>query len=254
MNRLSGKVAIVTGGNGGIGEAIAKLFAAEGASVVVTGRRKEELERVVKGIVVNKGRALAVCGSVTDETHVREVVAQTLHTFGKIHVLVNNAGIGDFGRRIHELDDDTWENVLDINLTGVFRITRAVVPELMKTGGGAIINISSIASVVGLPGNPVYATSKGGLDALTRALAVDYAKDNIRCNVINPGLVDTPMAAPLMGNPEQLDPIMSHYAIRRPGKPEEVAKMALYLASDDAAWVTGATFMIDGGMTINKGG
>lgn len=254
MNRLSGKIAIITGGNAGIGEAIAKLFAGEGASVVVTGRRKEELDRVVKGIVVNGGRALAVPGSVTDEPHVREVVAQTVRTFGKVHILVNNAGIGEFGRRIHELDDASWQNVLDINLTGVFRMTRAVVPELMKAGGGSIVNISSIASVVGLPTNPAYATSKGGLDALTRALAVDYAKDNIRCNVVNPGLVDTPMAAPLMANPEQLTPIMAHYAIRRPGKPDEVAKMVLYLASDEAAWVTGGTFMIDGGMTINKGG
>jgi NAD(P)-dependent dehydrogenase (short-subunit alcohol dehydrogenase family) len=254
MNRLSGKVAIVTGGNAGIGEAIAKLFAEEGASVVVTGRRKEELDRVVKGIAVNGGRALAVAGSVTDESHVREAVAQTVRTFGKLHILVNNAGIGDFGRRIHELDDTTWHNVLDINLTGVFRMTRAAVPEIIKTGGGAILNISTIASVVGLPALPAYAASKGGLDALTRALAVDYARDNIRCNVINPGLVDTPMAASLIANPEHLNPIMAQYAIRRPGRPEEVAKMALYLASEDAAWVTGATFMIDGGMTINKGG
>ena len=254
MNRLSGKVAIITGGSAGIGEAIAKLFAAEGASVVVTGRRKEELERVVKGIVVNGGRALAVSGSVADEPHVREVVSQTIHTFGKVHILINNAGIGDFGRRLHELDDATWQNVLDINLTGVFRMTRAVIPELLKAGGGAIINISTIASVVGLPALPAYAASKGGLDALTRAVAVDYAKDNIRCNVVNPGLIDTPMASSLVNNPEQLNPIMAQYAIRRPGKPDEVAKMVLDLASDEALWVTGATFMIDGGMTISKGG
>ncbi|MGH7257547.1 MAG: SDR family NAD(P)-dependent oxidoreductase [Nitrospiraceae bacterium] len=254
MNRLYGKVAIITGGNAGIGEAIAKLFAEEGASVVVTGRRKEELERVVKGIGVNKGRALAVAGSVTDESHVREVVSQTIRTFGKLHILVNNAGVGDFGRRVHELDDGTWLNVLDINLTGLFRMSRAAIPEIIKGGGGAIVNISTIASVVGLPALPAYAASKGGVDALTRAMAVDYAKDNIRCNVVNPGLIDTPMAAPLMANPQQLNPILSQYAIRRPGKPEEVAKMVLYLASDDAAWVTGSTFMIDGGMTINKGG
>jgi NAD(P)-dependent dehydrogenase (short-subunit alcohol dehydrogenase family) len=254
MNRLAGKIAIVTGGNAGIGEAIAKLFAGEGASVAVTGRRKEELDRVVKGIVVNGGRALPVAGSVADEAHVREAVAQTVRTFGKVHILVNNAGIGDFGRRLHEIDDATWQNVLDINLTGVFRMTRAVVPELIKAGGGSIVNISSIASVVGLPTNPAYAASKGGLDALTRALAVDYAKDNIRCNVVNPGLVDTPMAAPLMANPEQLNPILANYAIRRVGKSDEIAKMVLYLASDESTWVTGGTFMIDGGMTINKGG
>ena len=220
---------------------------------MVTGRRKEELARVVKGIGVNGGRALAVVGSVTDEAHVQDVVAQTLRTFGKLHILVNNAGIGDFGKRLHEIDDATWAKVLDINLTGVFRMTRAVLPELLKGGGGSIINISTVASLVGIRGLSAYAASKGGLDSLTRSIAVDYAQDNIRCNVMNPGLVDTPMAAPLMADPASLEPIMAQYAIRRPGKPEEVAKMALYLASDEATWVTGATFPIDGGMTISKG-
>ena len=220
---------------------------------MVTGRRKEELDRVVKGIGVNGGRALAVVGSVTDEAHVQDVVAQTLRTFGKLHILVNNAGIGDFGKRLHEIDDATWAKVLDINLTGVFRMTRAVLPELLKGGGGSIINISTVASLVGIRGLSAYAASKGGLDSLTRSIAVDYAQDNIRCNVMNPGLVDTPMAAPLMADPASLEPIMAQYAIRRPGKPEEVAKMALYLASDEATWVTGATFPIDGGMTISKG-
>jgi NAD(P)-dependent dehydrogenase (short-subunit alcohol dehydrogenase family) len=252
MNRLQGKVAVVTGGSAGIGEAVAKLFAEEGASVVLTGRRKDELDRVVKGIGVNGGRALAVAGSITDEAHVRDVVAQTVRTFGKLHILVNNAGIGDFGKRLHETDESTWNHVIDINLTGVFRMTRAVIPEMMRGGGGSIINISSVASLVGIPALPAYAASKGGLDALTRAMAVDYAKDNIRCNVVSPGLVDTPMAASLMSNPANLEPIMAHYAIRRPGKPEEIAKFVLYLASDESTWVTGATFPIDGGMTINK--
>lgn len=253
MNRLQGKVAIITGGNAGIGEAIAKLFADEGAHVVVTGRRKEELDRVVKGIGVNGGRALAVVGSVTDEAHVQDVVAQTTRTFGKVHILVNNAGIGDFGKRLHETDDATWANVLDINLTGVFRMTRAAIPELIKAGGGSIVNISTVASLIGLRGLSAYAASKGGLDALTRSVAVDYASDNVRCNAVNPGLIDTPMAAPLMADPASLEPIMAQYAIRRPGKPEEVAKMVLYLASDESSWVTGGTFPIDGGMTISKG-
>jgi NAD(P)-dependent dehydrogenase (short-subunit alcohol dehydrogenase family) len=249
MSRLAGKVAIVTGGNAGIGEAIAKLFAHEGAAITITGRRKTELDRVATDIMKDNGKALAVAGSVTDDGHVRDVVRQTIQQFGQIDVLVNNAGIGDFGKRLHEMDDATWTQVLDVNLTGVFRMTRAVVPEMLKRGRGAIVNISSIASLVGIPTLPAYAASKGALDALTRALAIDYAKDGIRCNVVNPGLIDTPMAAPLMSDPEQLEPILSHYPIHRPGKPEEVAKMVLYLASDDAAWVTGATFPIDGGMT-----
>lgn len=250
MNRLKGKVALVTGGNAGIGEAIAKRFAEEGAAVVVTGRRKEELDRVVLEIQQRSGKAIAVPGSVTDETHARAAVLQTVQTFGRLDILVNNAGIGDFGKRIHEMDDPTWARVLDVNLTGVFRMTRAAVPAMLKSGGGSIVNISSIASLVGIPLLPAYAASKGGMDAMTRAMAIDYAQEGIRCNVVNPGLIDTPMAAPLMKNPEQLEPILSHYPIRRPGKPEEVAGLVLYLASDEAAWVTGATFPIDGGMTV----
>ena len=250
MNRLNGKVALITGGNAGIGEAIAKRFAEEGASVVITGRRKDELARVANEIERNKGKVLSVAGSVTDEAHVQAAVKQAVHTFGRLDILINNAGIGDFGKRIHEMDDATWTHVLDVNLTGVFRMTRAVVPAMLKSGGGTIVNISSIASLVGIPLLSAYAASKGAMDAMTRAIAIDYAADKIRCNVVNPGLIDTPMAAPLMKNPEQLDPILSHYPIRRPGKPEEVANMVLYLASDEAAWVTGATFPIDGGMTV----
>jgi NAD(P)-dependent dehydrogenase (short-subunit alcohol dehydrogenase family) len=251
MNRLRGKVAVVTGGNAGIGEAIAKTFAREGASVVITGRRQGELDRVVKAIVKEEGKAFAVVGSVTDESHVRETVRLTVQQFGRLDILVNNAGVGDFGKRLHEIEDATWAEVMDVNLTGVFRMTRAVLPQMLTQGKGAIVNISSVASLVGLPALPAYAASKGAIDSLTRALAVDYAKEGIRCNVVNPGLIDTPMAAPLMSNPEHLNPILSHYPIRRAGKPEEVANMVLYLASDEAAWVTGGTFAIDGGMTVS---
>ncbi|ALA56814.1 SDR family NAD(P)-dependent oxidoreductase [Nitrospira moscoviensis] len=249
MNRLAGKVALVTGGNAGIGEAIVRVFAKEGASVVVTGRRQAELDRVVEDIGRENGRALAVAGSVTDDRHARTAVEQAVRQFGALDILVNNAGVGEFGRRIHELDDATWERVLNVNLTGVFHMTRAAVPHMLARRRGSIVNISSVASVVGIPMLPAYAASKGALDALTRAVAIDYAQDGIRCNVVNPGLIATPMAAPLMANPEQLDPILAHYPIRRPGTPEEVAYLVLYLASDEAAWVTGATYMIDGGKT-----
>lgn len=253
MNRLEGKVAIVTGGNAGIGEAVAKRFSEEGAAVVITGRRQSELDRVISGIRHNKGKGFSVAGSVTDEPHVKDVMQRTLDSFGRIDILVNNAGIGDFGKRIHETDDATWTTVLDVNLTGVFRMTRAVIPQMLKQSRGAIVNISSVASLVGIPGAPAYAASKGGVDAFTRAIAIDYAKDGIRCNIVNPGLIDTPMAAPLMANPAMLEPIMTHYALRRPGTPEEVANMVLYVASDEAGWVTGGTFTIDGGMTVFKG-
>lgn len=218
---------------------------------MITGRRQGELDRVVSDIVKAQGKAVAVVGSVTDERHVQEAVLVTVQQFGRLDILVNNAGVGDFGKRLHEIDDATWAQILDVNLTGVFRMTRAALPQMLKQGKGAIVNISSIASLVGLPTLPAYAASKGALDAMTRAIAVDYAKEGIRCNVVNPGLIDTPMAAPLMSNPEQLAPILAHYPIRRAGKPEEVANMVLYLVSDEAAWVTGGTFPIDGGMTIS---
>jgi NAD(P)-dependent dehydrogenase (short-subunit alcohol dehydrogenase family) len=176
MNRLRGKVAVVTGGNAGIGEAIAKVFAREGASVVITGRRQGELNRVVNDIVKEQGKAFAVVGSITDESHVRETVHRTVQQFGRLDILVNNAGVGDFGKRLDEIDDATWAQVLDVNLTGVFRMTRAVLPQMLTQGKGAIVNISSVASLVGLPALPAYAASKGAIDSLTRALAVDYAK------------------------------------------------------------------------------
>jgi NAD(P)-dependent dehydrogenase (short-subunit alcohol dehydrogenase family) len=211
------------------------------------------VDRVASVIRHNKGKVLGVAGSVTEETHVLDVVRRALDSFGRIDILVNNAGIGEFGTRLHETDDIVWAKVLDINLTGVFRMTRAVIPQMLKQGRGSIVNISSIASLVGLSGLAAYTASKGALDALTRALAVEYAKEGIRCNVVNPGLIDTPMAAPLMANPDMLQPILAQYAIRRPGTPEEVASLVLYLASDEAAWVTGATIPIDGGMTVYKG-
>ncbi|MBD0316121.1 MAG: SDR family oxidoreductase [Nitrospiraceae bacterium] len=249
MKRLAGKVALVTGGNAGIGEAIAKAFSREGAAVVITGRRQEALDRVTGEIEQEQGRCLAVAGSVTDESHARAAVQQAIQQFGSLDILVNNAGVGEFGRRIHEVDDEAWTRVLDVNVTGAFRMIRAAVPEMLKHRRGSIVNISSIASLVGIPQLPVYAASKGALNALTRAMALDYAKDGIRCNVVTPGLIATPMAAPLLANPEQLDPILADYPIRRLGTPQEVASMVLYLASDEAVWVTGGTFTIDGGKT-----
>jgi NAD(P)-dependent dehydrogenase (short-subunit alcohol dehydrogenase family) len=249
--RVAGKVAIVTGANVGIGAAVAKVLADEGAAVVITGRRKDLLDQVVLDIQRKKGRALAVAGSVTDESHVRSVVDQCVRTFGTLNIVVNNAGIGAFGKLLHEIDDATWHEMLDINLTGVFRMTRAAVPVMLKHGGGSIINMSSVGGVIGFSGSAAYGTSKGGLELFTKCVAMDYAQDGIRCNSVCPGLIDTPMAAPLLNNPDMKAEVLAAYPIRRVGTPEEVAKMVLYLASDDASWVTGSSFMIDGGLTAH---
>lgn len=246
--RLNGKVALITGGGTGIGEATAKIFAAEGAQVAITGRRKDVLEGVAKSIVANGGKVLVVAGSVTDEAHVQSAVDQAVRTFGKIDILINNAAIGVFGTPLHEMTDQAWQEILDTNLTGVFRITRAVIPHMLERGG-SIVNVSSVAGLVGIPGLAAYSGTKGALVALTRCLAIDYAKEKIRCNCVCPALVDTPMAADAIADPDMNAMMLSKHPIGRFGTPDDVARMLLYLASDDASWVTGSLFTIDGGWT-----
>jgi len=246
--KLNGKVAIITGGGTGIGEATAKLFADQGAQVVITGRRKEVLESVAKAILASGGKALTVSGSVTDEAHVQSAVDQAVRTFGKIDVLINNAATGVFDKQLHETTDQEWQDILDTNLTGVFRITRAVIPHMLGRGG-AIVNVSSVAGLVGIPKLAAYSSTKGALLALTRCLAIEYAKEKIRCNCVCPALVDTPMAASAIADPEMNAMMMAAHPIGRFGTPDDVARMLLYLASDDASWVTGSVFTIDGGWT-----
>ena len=251
MKRLDGKVALITGGGTGIGAACAREFAQEGAAVVLTGRRKDVLEAVAKEIEQKKGRALAVSGSVTDEAHARSAVAQAVRAFGKLDILINNAGAGAFGKVLHETDEAIWNEMLATNLTGTYRMIKAAVPEMIKAGGGSIVNVSSIASLVGIPMIAAYSASKGGMDALTRCVAMDYATQKIRCNSVCPGLVDTPMAADLIDNKEALAQIMTAYPLGRYGTSEEVAKLILYLASDESSWMTGTVIPIDGGMTAH---
>jgi NAD(P)-dependent dehydrogenase (short-subunit alcohol dehydrogenase family) len=251
MKRLDGKVALITGGGTGIGAACAREFAREGASVVITGRRKDALETVVRDIEKSKGRALAVAGSVTDEAHARSAVAQAARTFGRLDVLVNNAGVGAFGTLLHDTDEATWNEMLAINLTGAYRMIKAAVPEMLKAGSGSIVNVSSIASLVGIPTTAAYSASKGGMDALTRCVAIDYAQQKIRCNSVCPGLVNTPMASGLIENRDALAQIMTAYPLGRCGTSEEVAKLILYLASDESSWMTGTVIPIDGGMTAH---
>ena len=246
--KLNGKVALITGGGTGIGEATAKLFAAEGALVAITGRRKDVLEKVAKVIVANGGKALAIAGSVTDDAQVQSTVDQTVRTFGKIDILVNNAAIGDFGLLLHETTDQTWSGILDTNLTGVFRVTRAVLPHMLGRGG-AIVNVSSVAGMIGIPKSAAYSATKGALLALTRCLAIDYAKEKIRCNCVCPALVDTPMAADAIADPAMNAAMAAQHPIGRFGTPADVARLLLYLVSEDASWVTGSIFTIDGGLT-----
>ncbi len=246
--KLNGKVALITGGGTGIGAATAKLFADEGAHVVITGRRKELLEGVAKVILANGGKALTVPGSVTDEAHVLSAVEQAVRAFGKLDILVNNAATGEFGPLIHEMTDQAWDEILATNLTGVFRFTRAAIPHMLGRGG-SIVNVSSVAGLVGIPRSAAYSSTKGAMQALTRCLAIDYAKEKIRCNCVCPALVDTPMSADAIADPVMNAAMTAAHPIGRFGTPEEVARMLLYLASDESSWVTGSIFTIDGGFT-----
>ena len=245
--RLANKVAIVTGGGTGIGAAIARTFAREGAKVTITGRRKEPLDRVADEIAAAGGHALAVPSSVTDEADVQRAVQATLATFGRIDTLVNNAGNASHAGPLHETSDEVWDNVMDVFLKSVFRFSRAVIPHMQRQGGGSIINIGSVLGLKAAPGFPVhpYAAAKAGVAMLTKTIAVHYAKDGIRCNCVAPALTETPMIESRLSDAAVRRTIEAQYPL---GRPEDIAQGVLYLASDDAAWTTGTIMTVDGGI------
>jgi len=248
--RLEKKVAIVTGGGTGIGEAIARAFAREGAKVAITGRRKEELERVVKDIERNGGRALALPGSVTDEADVQEAVATTVKTFGRLDVLVNNAGNLFHAGPLHETSDKIWDDTLDLFLKGTFRFIRAAIPVMLKQGGGAILNVSTVAGMKAIPffQAHAYQAAKAGVNMLTKSVAVEYAKQGIRCNCICPAGVLTAPVQEMLEDPKTRALFESIHPMARLGQPEEIAQAAIYFASDESLWTTGSILTVDGGV------
>ena len=249
--RLKNKIAIVTGGGSGIGEAIALRFAQEGARVAITGRRKEALERVAKAIELAGGHALALPGSVTNEADVRLAVEATLRSFGRIDVLVNNAGNLFYAGPLHETTDQVWNDTIDLFLTSVFRFSRAVIPHLLKQGSGSIVNISTVVALKAMPGFPAhaYAAAKAGVNMLTKTIAIQYAKQGIRCNAICPAGVDTPGVASLTSDAKQRAGFDAMHPVGRMGRPEEIAHAAVYFASEESAWTTGSILNVDGGVT-----
>lgn len=249
--RLARKVAVVTGGGTGIGEAIARRFAAEGALLALTGRRKDTLERVANSIEEGGGEALTLPGSVTDQGDVQRAVDATLRRFGRIDVLVNNAGNLFHAGWLHEMSDRVWNDTLDVFLTGVFRFSRAVIPTMLAQGGGSILNISTVSALKAIPGFPAhaYAAAKAGVNMLTKTIAIQYARQGIRCNAICPGGVDTPGVAAVTADPVSRKGFDAMHPVGRMGKPEEIAAAAAYLASDEAVWTTGVILAVDGGVT-----
>lgn len=248
--RLTGKVAVVTGAGSGIGEAIALRFAREGAFVTVTGRRKAALDRVAHAIAEAKGRALTAPGDVTQEADVRGAVDATLKAFGRIDILVNNAGNLFHAGPLHEMSDQVWNSTIDLFLTSVFRFSRAVIPVMLSQRAGSIINISTVVALKAMPGFPAhaYAAAKAGVNILTKTVAIQYAKDGIRCNAICPAGVETPGVAAMTADPAQRAGFDAMHPIGRMGQPDEIAAAAVYFASDESAWTTGSVLCVDGGV------
>ena len=248
--RLEHKIAIVTGGGTGIGEAIAKVFAREGAKVVITGRRKDELDRVVREIEQKGGKALAVQGSVTNEQDVRKAIADTVRSFGRLDILVNNAGNVFHAAPLHEVTDEVWDETFDVFMKGTFRFIRAAIPQMLKQGGGSIVNISTVGGMKAIPGFEAhaYAAAKAGVNMLTKTVAVHYAKHNIRCNSICPAGVITPPVTVMLQDPKMKAWFEGLHPLGRLGQPEEVAEPAVYFASDESRWTTGSILTVDGGV------
>jgi len=245
--KLTGKVALVTGGSRGIGFAIAKILSENGASVVITSKNSEKIKQAETKI----SNSFGITCDIKKKNEVQNVLEQTIKKFGKLDILVNNAGIFPKIKLLHESEEEEWNEVLDVNLTGQFRFTKEAIPHLQKTSG-CIINISSDAGLKAYQGfnADAYSASKAALIVLTKCWALEYAKNKIRVNCICPGVVDTDMTKPFLKNQKDIEFMNNEHPLGRIGQPEEIGKSVLYFASDDALWITGAILTVDGGESI----
>lgn len=240
--RLEGKTAIVTGAAGGIGKAIAKRFAREGANVVILDILEEKGAGVEKEIRDAGGTGVFLKTNVTVLAELEDAVKKTIGKFGRIDVLVNNAGAGRFFS-LHEMDDENdFDFIFDLNIKSYFRLCKICIPYMIKNNGGSIINTASVGGITAMPGMASYGATKAAVIEFTRSVAVEYATSNIRCNTIIPGPTNTALAPP----PEFVDSLVP---VKRLGEPEEIAAAALFFASDECTFCTGASLVIDGGLT-----
>ena len=252
--RLEGKVAIITGANSGVGAVTAEKFAKEGAKVVITARREAPLLEVAEKIKAAGGEVLPIASDISKVEDAKKVVAMTMETFGKIDILVNNAGVLDNGlKAIDKFTDDDMNRVIDINTKGTMCMTREVAVELAKTGYGSIVNVASVAGVMGC-GGAAYVASKAAVLGLTRHTALRFAGTNVRCNAICPGTIETPMVAGMKPDNMDMDifgQMMKHNDLKvQPCMPEDVANMLLFFASDESRAITGQTIVTDFGSTL----
>ena len=249
---FAGKVALVTGAGSGIGLATAKAFGEAGASVVLADRREDAVRAAAEGLSASGGKALAVRCDVTDDTQVASMIDRTVSTFGRLDAAFNNAGV--IQRRVDtaEISGDEWDRVMAINLRGVWSCMKYELPQMLRNGGGAIVNCSSIGGVIGVPGLAAYHAAKHGVIGLTKTAALEYATRKIRINAICPGTINTPMAESLTGgDPKILAEFLKDEPIGRIAEPEEVAAAVLWLCSPGASYVVGHALLVDGGYTAH---
>lgn len=253
MTQLTGKTAIVTGASAGIGRAAARLFAAEGANVVVGARRRAELDALVEEIAEAGGQAVALDGDVCDEAFGAALVETALDRFGTLDIAFNNAGaLGAMGETA-TLSTQGWRDTLDVNLTGAFLCARPQLAHMATTGRGSILFTSSfVGYTAGMPGTAAYAAAKAGLIGLAKTLAAEYGPKGIRVNALLPGGTDTDAGRTFANTPETRAFVESLHGLKRIADPMEIARAALFLASDAASFVTGAAFLADGGVSINR--
>lgn len=246
--KLKGKVVIVTGGSRGIGKATALAFAGEKSKVVIASRKLPDLEAVVKEIKAAGGEGLAISTHMGKYEDIQNLVNQVIERFGRIDVLVNNAGSNPAIAHPEDLEERTWDHVMNINLKGVFLLTQLVGRQMIKQGGGKIINIASTGGIKpGMEGLLAYETSKAGVIMMTKVMAAEWGKHNIRVNVVAPGLVATNLSVALVEDPEYSKRVLGSVSLGRLGKPEEIASVILFLASQGAEYMNGATIVVDGG-------
>ena len=249
--RLKNKVAIITGAGSGQGRAAALIFSREGAKIAVSDWKPELGDETVTLVKRAGGEAIFIRTDVSDSADVQNLVRITVSTYGRIDILYNNAGVG-FSSPLSMSDvintpEADWDRVIAINLRSMYLTAKYGIPEMLKTGGGSIINTASIAALIGSEAAHAYTAAKGGMVALSRALAVEFGPKNIRVNCICPGAIDTPMIAPVIDPLKKSGEPFMRSPIRRLGMPEDIANCALYLASDESSFVTGATLVVDGG-------
>lgn len=253
MHVLSNKVAIITGASSGIGHAAAKLFAREGGKVVVAARRQPELDALVGEIAQSGGSAVALAGDVKDESFAKALVELARNQFGGLDIAFNNAGIIGEMSSTPELSLSDWRNTIETNMTSGFLGAKYQIPAMLERGGGSIVFTSTfVGHTVGFPGLAAYAASKAGLIGLTQALASEFGSQGIRVNALLPGGTDTPMGRSFANTPETLAFVQGLHAMKRLASPDEIARSALYLASDASSFTTGAALLADGGLSINR--